>query len=46
MYEVKLINKKGQAFIKEFDSLYLLNQFKNKVKRGNNLVITSIIKVY
>lgn len=41
MIYLKLLNKKGQSFEKEFENEFLCNKFKNKVKRGKSLIIVS-----
>ena len=46
MYEVVLINEKGQKFSKEFNSEYLFNKFLNKVKHSKKLTIVSYGKKY
>lgn len=46
MYEVVLINEKGQKFTKEFDSEYLFKKFLNKAKRSKKLTIVSYGRLY
>jgi len=46
MYEVVLLNEKGQKFSKEFNSEYLFNKFLNKAKRSKKLIIVSYGKKY
>ena len=46
MYEVVLINEKGQKFIKEFDSEYLFRKFLNKAKHSKKLTVISYGKNY
>lgn len=43
MYTVHLLGKNGD-FRKVFESEYLLRMFLNKVKRGNNLTLLSVVK--
>lgn len=45
MYEVTILNlKTNEKFVKYFDSLYLLEKFKNKCKHSKNIQITAIFK--
>ena len=46
MYEVVLINEKGQKFAKEFNSEYLFKKFLNKAKRSKKLTVVSYGKKY
>ena len=46
MYEVVLINEKGQKFIKEFNSEYLFKKFLNKAKRSKKLTVVSYGRKY
>ena len=46
MYEVVLINEKGQKFTKEFNSKYLFNKFLNKAKRSKKLTVVAYGKKY
>lgn len=46
MYEVTLLNEKGQRFTKEFYSYYLYNKFLNRAKRSKKLTILSYGKKY
>lgn len=46
MYEVVLINEKGQKFTKEFDSEYLFRKFLNKAKRSKKLTVIGYGKNY
>lgn len=46
MYEVVLINEKGQKFIKEFYSEFLFNKFLNKAKRSKKLTVVSYGRKY
>lgn len=47
MWELLLLDKTtNKTFRKEFNSLYLLNQFKNKLKKGKKLIILSESKVF
>lgn len=39
MFEVILLNEKGEKFTKKFDSYYLYQKFLNKVKRSKKLVL-------
>lgn len=41
MYEVVLLNEKGERFTKTFNSEYLYRQFLNKAKRSKTLTIVS-----
>ena len=46
MYEIVLINEKGQKFTKEFNSEYLFNKFLNKAKHSKKLTIVAYGKKY
>ena len=46
MYEVILLNKKGEKFKKEFNNPYLFNKFLQKVKHSKKLTILSYSKKY
>lgn len=46
MYEIVLINEKGQKFTKEFNSEYLFNKFLNKAKRSKKLTVVSYGRKY
>ena len=46
MYEVVLINEKGQKFAKEFNSEYLFKKFLNKAKRSKKLTVVSYGRKY
>lgn len=46
MYEVILINEKGQKFTKEFDSEYLFRKFLNKAKCSKKLTVVSYGRKY
>lgn len=46
MYEVVLLNKKGEKFSKEFNSEYLYRNFLNKAKRSKDLTVVSYGKMY
>ena len=46
MYEIILINEKGERFTKEFNSSYLFNKFLQKVKRSKKLTILGYGKKY
>ena len=41
MYEIMLLNEKGEKFSKTFTSEYLYRQFLNKAKRSKKLTILS-----
>lgn len=46
MYEIVLINEKGQKFTKQFNSEYLFNKFLNKAKHSKKLTIVSYGRLY
>lgn len=46
MYEVVLINEKGEKFKKEFTSEYLFRKFLNKAKRSKKLTVISYGRIY
>lgn len=46
MYEVVLINEKGEKFAKQFYSEFLFNKFLNRAKRSKKLTIVSYGKIY
>lgn len=46
MYEVVLINEKGQKFTKQFYSEFLFNKFLNRAKRSKKLTIVSYGRIY
>lgn len=46
MYEVVLINEKGQKFAKEFNSEYLFKKFLNKAKRSKKLTVVAYGRKY
>ena len=46
MYEVVLINEKGQKFTKEFNSEYLFKKFLNKAKRSKKLTVVGYGRKY
>lgn len=41
MYEIMLLNSKGEKFTKTFNSEYLYRQFLNKAKKSKTLTILS-----
>lgn len=41
MYEVVLLNEKGERFTKTFNSEYMFRNFLNKAKRSKTLTIVS-----
>ncbi len=41
MYEVNLLNEKGEKFTKIFENEYLFRKFMNKAKRSKTLTILS-----
>ena len=41
MFEIVLINNKGEKFSKKFDSYYLYESFLNKVKYSKELTLIS-----
>ena len=46
MYEIVLINEKGQKFTKEFNSEYLFKKFLNKAKRSKKLTVVAYGRKY
>lgn len=46
MYEIVLINEKGQRFTKEFCSEFLFRKFLNRAKRSKKLTIVSYGRKY
>lgn len=46
MYEVVLINEKGQKFTKEFYSKFLFRKFLNRAKRSKKLTVVSYGRKY
>ena len=46
MYEIVLINEKGQIFTKEFYSEFLFRKFLNRAKRSKKLTIFSYGRKY
>ena len=46
MYEIVLINEKGQRFTKEFYSEFLFKKFLNRDKRSKKLTIVSYGRKY
>lgn len=46
MYEIVLINEKGQRFTKEFYSEFLFKKFLNRAKRSKKLTIVSYGRKY
>ena len=46
MYEVVLINEKGQKFAKEFNSEYLFRKFLNKAKHSKKLTVVGYGRKY
>lgn len=45
MYEVILLNEKGERFKKEFYSEFLFKKFLNRAKRSKKLTILSYSKI-
>lgn len=41
MYEVVLLNEKGERFTKTFNSEYMFRNFLNKAKRSKKLMVVS-----
>lgn len=41
MYEVVLLNEKGERFTKTFNSEYMFRNFLNKAKRSKKMIIVS-----
>lgn len=41
MYEIVLLNEKGEYFTKEFTSEYLYRKFLNKAQRSKKLTVIS-----
>ena len=46
MYEIILLNEKGQKFTKEFYSEFLFRKFLNRAKRSKNLTVVSYGRKY
>lgn len=46
MYEIVLINEKGQKFTKEFYSEFLFRKFLNRAKRSKKLTVVSYGRKY
>lgn len=46
MYEVVLINEKGQKFTREFYNEYLFRKFLNRAKRSKKLTVVSYGRKY
>lgn len=46
MYEIILLNEKGQKFTKQFYSEFLFNKFLNRAKRSKKLTIISYGRLY
>ena len=46
MYEIVLLNEKGQKFTKQFYSEFLFNKFLNRAKRSKKLTIISYGRLY
>lgn len=45
MFEIVLLNKKGEKFCKKFESQYLYEKFLNKVKYSKTLKILSFGRI-
>lgn len=45
MYEITLINERGERFTKEFNSEFLYRKFLNKAKRSKKLKVVSYGKI-
>lgn len=45
MYEVVMLNEKGERFTRGFSSEYLYNKFLNKAKRSKKITILSYGKM-
>ena len=45
MFEIVLLNKKGEKFSKKFESYYLYEKFLNKVKYSKTLKILSFGRI-
>ena len=45
MYEIILLNEKGQKFKKTFTNFYLYNKFLNKTKYSKKLTLLSYGKI-
>lgn len=46
MYEIVLMNEKGEKFRKEFNSEYLYRKFLNKAKHNKKLTVVSYGRIY
>ena len=46
MYEITLINERGERFTKEFNSEFLFRKFLNKAQRSKKLKVVSYGKKY
>lgn len=46
MYEITLINEKGQKFTKVFYSEFIFRKFLNRAKRSKKLTVVSYGKSY
>ena len=46
MYEIWLLNEKGEKFKKEFTSEFLYKKFLNKAKRSKKLKVLSYGRLY
>ena len=45
MYEITLINERGERFTREFTSEFLFRKFLNKAKRSKKLTVVSYGKI-
>ena len=45
MFEIILLNEKGEKFSKKFESYYLFEKFLNKVKHSRKLTLVSFGRV-
>lgn len=45
MFEIILLNEKGEKFSKKFESYYLFEKFLNKVKHSRKLTLVSFGKI-
>ena len=45
MFEIILLNEKGEKFAKKFESYYLFEKFFKKVKRSKKLILVSFGRV-
>lgn len=45
MYEIVLLNEKGEKFIKHFHSEFLYKKFLNRAKRSKKLTIVGYWKI-